>query len=341
MGDYSTKSAAFWIGPLLVLLAAFALPTPASAKALASEAIASAVENGTFDQVRQEILMDMNLKQKFEFDEVGVEAVGRALLGQGRHDIAVEVLQLNQMINSESAPAANAIADAFRESGNSVAARRYYDIALKNDSGNAHARQALEEIDDGDSMAMAEMGAAGFDPAALAQMGIELSPEQEQRMQEAIAQLERMQVGGGRVAPTERGTSTSSSARTKSPAEPEAVYESEYCEILHRHNASKKISDAQTRTRVEGEYGQASDSRRLRTWNIVTTCGEFLIAVPLWADVSPPILTPKGRKTFEDSMGGTWSFQVGGDGTVSGVVQTSSDGTTTEMTRLGDPRSFK
>jgi len=39
-------------------------------------------------------------------------------------------------------------------------------------------------------------------------------------------------------------------------------------------------------------------------------------------------------------MGGTWVFQVGDDGTVNGVAQTSSDGTTTLMKRLGDPRRF-
>ena len=81
-----------------------------AAKTLASEAIATAIENGTFRQVRQELMMDLHQKQKYEFDEAGVDALGKKLLAQGESDTAIEVLQLNQMLHSESPGAANAVA---------------------------------------------------------------------------------------------------------------------------------------------------------------------------------------------------------------------------------------
>ncbi len=124
-------------------------------------------------------------------------------------------------------------------------------------------------------------------------------------------------------------------AATAAPAQ-----ESEFCEVLHRFNSDKKIAEAEVRDRFEGEYGAASDAERLRTWNVETACGEFLLAVPLWADVSPPILIQKGENRFEDSMGGSWDFEIGDDGKAKEVTQTSQDGTTAEMERLGDPRSY-
>jgi hypothetical protein len=124
-------------------------------------------------------------------------------------------------------------------------------------------------------------------------------------------------------------------------AAPTVASASEYCDVLHRFNAEKKISDPEIRARFEGEFGEADDADRRKTWNIETVCGEFLVAVPLWADVSPLVLSKKGETLFEDYTGATWSFQVGGDGSVTGVKMTSPDGTVTEMGRLGDPRSFE
>ena len=115
----------------------------------------------------------------------------------------------------------------------------------------------------------------------------------------------------------------------------------EFCEVLNRFNAEKKISDPEMRARYEGEYGRADDAEKRRTWNIETACEDFLIAVPLWADVSPPVLSHKGGDTFEDAMGATWEFRSGADGRVNGVVMTAADGTVSEMKRLGDPRSFE
>ena len=115
---------------------------------------------------------------------------------------------------------------------------------------------------------------------------------------------------------------------------------SEFCEVLNRFNAEKKISDPEIRNRVEGEYGRTDDPDRLRTWNIETVCEEFLVAVPLWADVSPPVMTHKGGDLFEDYSGATWEFTAGGDGAIVGVKMIAPDGAATDMKRLGDPRSF-
>ncbi len=133
---------------------------------------------------------------------------------------------------------------------------------------------------------------------------------------------------------------TAPSEQPVSQPAPEAAYDPEFCEVLERWNADKKISDAKTRDRVAGEYGRADDVDRLKTWSVETACGDFLVAVPLWADVSPPVLSRKSDSLFEDSMQATWEFQVGGDGAVTGVVMTSADGTISTMTRVGAPRHW-
>ena len=120
-----------------------------------------------------------------------------------------------------------------------------------------------------------------------------------------------------------------------------AAHSSEFCEVLNRWNADKKIADQAFRARYEGEYGRADDTDRLRTWNVETVCEEFLVVVPLWADVGPPILSHSGENLFEDSNGGTWQFEVGGDGKAAAVKMTGPDGTVSEMKRLGDPRRFE
>jgi len=130
------------------------------------------------------------------------------------------------------------------------------------------------------------------------------------------------------------------SAPTSRPPEAAATgpaYESEYCEVLYRFNSEKKVTDPEIRTRFEGQYNQADDPQRLRTWSVETACGEFLVAVPMWADVSPPVLEHRGGNTFEDSMGTTWEFQVGADGVVTGVTMSASDGGVSELQHWGDP----
>jgi len=328
MNQRSSKSQNLRICLLIVFVLAW-LSQPSivlAAKTLASKAMAAAIEQGTFRDVKKEMIMDIYQKQRYDFDEQGIEALGRKLLGQGEEKTAIDVLQLNQVIHGQSPRAANALADAFRDSDNPTMARMYYDTALNLDSDNQHARQALEEMD-------GEGADTGFDTEsmqdAMAQMG--MSPEQQQQMQESMAELQKYQDDPGSYQAPER-----KKQKSAPPAEP--TYESEFCEVLHKYNAEKKISDPEVRTRVEGHY--QDPGHKNWTWNVESTCGEFLIAVPLWADVSPPVLKLKGGNTFEDFNGDIWDFEMGGDGKVTGVTRTSSDGTVSEMPRLGDPRSY-
>jgi len=87
-------------------------------------------------------------------------------------------------------------------------------------------------------------------------------------------------------------------------------------------------------------YAKPSDASRLRTWKVETVSKEFLVAVPLWADVETPIMTPTDNNSFQDSAGSSWKFQIGGDGKVKGVTQIFSNGAATEMTRVGDPYKY-
>ena len=65
------------------------------------------------------------------------------------------------------------------------------------------------------------------------------------------------------------------------------------------------------------------------------------MVVPLWADVSPPVLEQKGETLFEDYTGNIRVFEVGDENLTTGVKMTAPDGTVNEMKRLGDPRSFE
>lgn len=317
-----------------------------AAKTLASQAIETALEQGTFSQVQQELMMDLHPRQKFEFDEAGVEALGRRLLGDGQQDNAIEVLQLNQVLHSSSAGAAVAVADAYRQAGQATVAGVYYEKALALEPGNEQARTGLQEIEDGGEDAQMEaVGEWEMDAdslqASMAQMGMEMSPEQMAEMQEAMERLQQMQASGGQVAAPEPSLARRSTAQVKPAAgSAQPAHESEFCEVLHRFNSEKKIPDAGVRARFEGEYGTAADAASGRTWNVETVCGEFLVAVPLWADVSPPVLDQKGGTRFEDAMGGSWSFEIGGNGKAKGVTLTAKDGTTSDMKRIGDPRSY-
>ena len=340
MSHQSLKAVVRRICPLIAMIVvATGTPPQASAKELASETIAASIEAGTFDEVRQAMLMDAHSRQKFEFDEDGMEAVGRNLLERGRGTTAIEVLQLNQMIHGSSAAAANALADAFLETDNPAAARMYYQHALETEPGNVHARDALAAMDSGaGNVAGTGLGNMGIDPEMLAAMGV--TPEQMRQLEEGMAQVQQMQTGGGTAEPPKAARSASSSSRRGTTPLPEAAHESEYCEVLHRYNVDKRISDSGLRGRVAGEFGQASDGDRRRTWNVETACGDFLVAVPLWADVSPPILSHTGGNSFQDSTGSTWDFRIGADGVATEVTMSATDGSVTEMKRLGAPRSF-
>lgn len=329
---------------LLSLVPALLVPTASlAAKTLASEALADAVAGGSIDAARQDLMMDFVQKQKYEFDEKGIEALGKGLCDQGKHKQGVEILQLNQIFFSDSPAAANSLGDAYRDSGDDISARMYYDMALRLDPDNVHAKEAIAEQGEGSHLAMGAMGGAEVDleamQAALAQSGVEMSPEQMEEMQQAMAQMEAHQEDPGAVQAREKQQAEARQNERERRAAPSAepVHESEFCEVLHRFNSQKRIEEEIVRARVEGEYGAAGAPNR--KWNVETACGDFLVAVPLWADVSPPIMEVTGERSFSDAMGGTWVFQMEG-GQATSVVYTDSAGTVQDMKRLGNPRSF-
>lgn len=325
---------------LALVFVVLLLPTGALAKILASKAIAESIANGTFEEVRQEMLMDLYQKQKYDFDESGTEALGKKLLDEGDDRTGVEVLMLNQMLHSRSSRANDTLGDAYRDTDELMAARIYYNLALELEPDNAHARTALAEIDSGTSVP--DTGNPELD-AALAQAGVRMTPEQLEQMQQLMAQSQQFQ-GTGATPPSSPSSlaSASTSRQTAAPSsyQPyENPQEGMFCEGVERgDNTAKKIPEASERVRFEGNYGQPDDA--MRTWNVETMCRDYLFAVPLWADVSPPVLERTGPATFKDYAGNTWTFELGSDGKATGVTQTAPDGSVTKMNRLGDPRSF-
>ena len=334
----------FTLGLLLLL----ALPWPyLAATTLASQALSVAVAKGNLDEIVAELLMDSVEGKKYEIDESGIEELGRRLLQQGNERDAIQILQLNQGLHPSSAAAAVALADAYRESGDDLQASSFYDMALNLDPDNEAARRGGAETGNPEQAvmgAMARMGGSEFDAEtmqeAMAQMGHEIPPEQMEEMRQAMAQLEEFQNTGQMPEDLARATQRTrqTPVQPMSEAKAEQKYESEQCQVLHRFNAHKRILDAETRHRVTGNYQEPA--RPEWTWNVESYCGDFLVAVPLWADVGPPVLELTDADTFVDSNGATWKFEMGKDGEPKSVVRTDPDGTVTRLQRLGDPRSF-
>ena len=312
---------------LLVAGLATVPPAVATERMLASEALATAVEQGTLREVQQDLLMDLYPKNKYEFDEEGIEALGKKLLDQGDPKPAIEILQLNTVIHSQSARAANALADAYRKSENPMMARMYYDAALKLDSGNAHARQGLQGLE-GTAVAVEPPQTA---EEAMARLSAGMSPEAAQQMQEMMQQIQQQGAEEQRrrdSVPKPKGEEDLARERkAQRCAELGAKYE--------------PFGGSTALARLTGQYGAEDDTERLKTWNIETTCdGQALHAIPLWGDVAPPGLIPVTRVKFSDTWDGTWEFQVDASGRAASVTNTGSDGQTRRLIRLGDPYSF-
>jgi tetratricopeptide (TPR) repeat protein len=321
-----------------------ALPTTASAaKTLASEALAAAVANDTLDQVSQEVMMDAFQERRFEIDEAGIETLGRQLVAAGDTDNGVRILQLNQGLHHTSPRAAVALADAYRAAGDDIQASVFYDMALRMDPDNEAALRGRAETGSAEEMAMGAMAGMSdweVDPEAMqefmAQMGEEISPEKIEEMQQAMELMQQYQESG--EMPQELKEASEQSRRAAPEATAEAKYESEQCEVLHRFNSHKRVLDAGLRASVSGHYQEPD--RDNWTWNIESYCGDFLVAVPLWADVGPPVLEAKGGTRFEDSNGATWAFTMGSDGKPTSVTRTDADGTSTTLQRLGEPKKY-
>ena len=313
---------------VLVVAGLAAVPTAGAAeRTLASEALAAAVEQGTLREVQQDLFMDLYPKNKYEFDEDGIEALGKKLFDQGDPKTAIEILQLNTVIHSQSARAANALADAYRKSDNSLMARMYYDAALKLDSGNAHAREGLQGLEG----TAADMEPPKSAEEAMARLSAGMSPETAQQMQEMMRQIEQQ----GAEEQQRRESAP------KPPGEEDLARERKAQRCAELGAKYEPFGGSLALARLTGQYGAEDDTKRLKTWNIETTCdGQALHAIPLWGDVAPPGLIPVTRVKFSDTWDGTWEFQVDASGRAASVTNTGSDGQTRRLIRLGDPYSF-
>ena len=76
------------------------------------------------------------------------------------------------------------------------------------------------------------------------------------------------------------------------------------------------------------------------SWNVETVCKEFLVAIPMWADVAPIIMLPAGESSFTDVGDGSWAFQLDADGKAKSVTRTSPTGIIKQLLRTGDPYKF-
>jgi tetratricopeptide (TPR) repeat protein len=301
----------------------------AAERTLASEALAAAVEEGNFQEVKQDLVMDIYPKSKYEFDEEGIEALGRKLFDQGDQKMAIEVLQLNHAIHSQSPRAANALADVYRKSGNPTTARMYYDNALKLDSGNAHARQGLQELEGSAADAEPPQNAEEL----LAKMGAQMSPEAAQQMQQMMQQLQQQGA--------EEQRRRESMPKPESKGEEDLLGERIAQQCAELGAKYEPFGGPTALAGLTGQYGAEDDTKRLKTWNIETTCdGKALHAIPLWADVVPSRLTPVDRAGFSDTWDGSWEFQIDASGQAESVSYTGSDGKTQPLIRLGEPYSF-
>jgi tetratricopeptide (TPR) repeat protein len=328
---------------LFVVLAATSL-VQAQARPVASEALQRALSSGNFDPVYNDLIADVGMRQSYTFDEAGLEKLGRKYVAREEYGVAKKILNLNFMAHGDSWQAANALADAYGASGDTITARAYYQQALGMNPDNEHARQVLAELEaEGDDTPMGLMGDWEFDPEAMQrsmeQMGVQVSPEQMQQMQEAMAQMQQMQETGQMpTAPTEPRRQAS---RENTVGEEEAarMRRADRCsELASRY---EPFGGPAALARLTGHYGSAADTQRLKTWNIDFTCeGRALWAVPLWADVNPPQLSPDSATRFLDSLDGLWEFRTDDSGHAESVTYISRDGRTQELLRLGDPVTF-
>lgn len=83
-------------------------------------------------------------------------------------------------------------------------------------------------------------------------------------------------------------------------------------------------------SRFTGEYGDPGQQDRQpvpRNLYIFQSCDGYLVAAPLWADVSPWILTSTGDTSFEHSSYYTFTmnFEVNGEGRAVALVQEGDD----------------
>lgn len=82
----------------------------------------------------------------YDFGEAALNALGYALLGDGEHDAAVELFELNVTYFPESFNAYDSLAEAYMARGEDALAIENYERSLELEPRNENAREMLEKL---------------------------------------------------------------------------------------------------------------------------------------------------------------------------------------------------
>ena len=101
---------------------------------------------GVSEAVRVYRLYMNDPRHAYADEEAALNSLGYQLLGEGRHEHAIAVLELNASEHPESPNVYDSLGEAYHEAGRRELAIRNYARALQLDSSNANARSMLEQL---------------------------------------------------------------------------------------------------------------------------------------------------------------------------------------------------
>jgi tetratricopeptide (TPR) repeat protein len=111
------------------------------------ERMAEALSRGSIaEAVRRYREYVADPKHAYANEEAGLNNLGYRLLGEGRNDQAIAILELNATAHPESANVYDSLGEAYEKAGQPGAAARNYRIALRLDPSNTNARSRLEQL---------------------------------------------------------------------------------------------------------------------------------------------------------------------------------------------------
>lgn len=111
------------------------------------ERMAQSLSRGNIPEaVRRYRVYMADPRHSYADEEASVNELGYRLLGQGRHDQAIAMLELNAAAHPESANVYDSLGEAYEKAGQPEAAARNYRKVLGLDPSNANARSRLEQL---------------------------------------------------------------------------------------------------------------------------------------------------------------------------------------------------
>ena len=111
------------------------------------EHMAEALSRGNIPEaVRRYRVYMADPRHSYADEEASLNELGYRLLGQGRHDQAIAMLELNAAAHPESANVYDSLGEAYEKAGQPEAAARNYRKVLGLDPSNANARSRLEQL---------------------------------------------------------------------------------------------------------------------------------------------------------------------------------------------------